>query len=151
MLANSQSKSKTRNQTQQTKTIQAIKHVREYHLNHLIVKVCHSRVICRRDDLWLFFAFVVGLTCSNQQNPFKRVPIESFIPPKNASYKDSIAWTEAVDDMKRSVSKLKYGGEPLQKYIRSEIMRLEQLRMELFCQYLWYDSTQTRRASTEWS
>lgn len=82
------------------------------------------------------FSLFTGLKCIGNQDPFKVVPVEGFVPPASSSVEDTVRWTETLLAMKRDISKLKTGGEPLRSHIRSEILKIEQLRRELFCKYL---------------
>ena len=76
-----------------------------------------------------------GASCANNNNPFINYSIELFIPPKIANENDLIEWNNALLLMKKSVKKMKIGGEMLRTEIIKQLNNLQIFRMKLFFKY----------------
>ncbi len=73
--------------------------------------------------------------CESQVDPFEGQPVESFVPPKGASFENVLEWKKSVKEMLKTISRLQIGGDPLRKRIQEEVDKLKILRFKTFCMF----------------
>jgi len=72
--------------------------------------------------------------CEGQEDPFRQ-PVDTFIPPKEASFEAALEWKNAVKNMVSKVSKVKVGGDSLRALIKEEVTTLQIMRFKMSCMY----------------
>jgi hypothetical protein len=73
--------------------------------------------------------------CSGQVDPFEKIPVDQFIPPKGAPFETVTVWKKKINEFLKSISQLKIGGAALREKLANEVSELKILRFKLFCQY----------------
>jgi hypothetical protein len=73
--------------------------------------------------------------CSGQIDPFEKIPVDQFVPPKGAPFETVTVWKKKINEFLKSVSQLKIGGAALREKLASDVSELKILRFKLFCQY----------------
>jgi hypothetical protein len=73
--------------------------------------------------------------CKGQVDPFEKIPVDRFTPPKDAPFEAVTAWKKKMNEFLTSVSKLKIGGDLLREKLTNDVTDLKVLRFKLFCQY----------------
>jgi hypothetical protein len=61
--------------------------------------------------------------------------VDTFIPPKEASFEATLEWKNAVKNMVSKVSKVKVGGDSLRALIKEEVTTLQIMLFKMFCMY----------------
>lgn len=73
--------------------------------------------------------------CENNIDPFEKIPVDRFVPPKGAPFESVTIWKKKINDFVKSVSKLKIGGEALREKLEEDVTQLKILRFKMFCKY----------------
>jgi hypothetical protein len=73
--------------------------------------------------------------CKGQVDPFEKIPVDRFTPPKDAPFEAVTAWKKKMNEFLTSVSKMKIGGDLLREKLTNDVTDLKVLRFKLFCQY----------------
>lgn len=74
--------------------------------------------------------------CKSQTDPFEKVQIDRFIPPKDAPFEEVARWNKRIKEFVKSISKMKIGGNVLREKLEGEVAELKILRFKMFCKYL---------------
>lgn len=73
--------------------------------------------------------------CKGQIDPFEKIPVDRFTPPKDAPFEAVTVWRKKMNEFMLTISKLKIGGSLLREKLANDVTELKILRFKLFCQY----------------